>query len=256
MKQISVLKAISDRLSTFATQKKIVMEDSRISNIVASVCTAGPSYYYIINFNDFSLEYISGSVRSVLGVNPENITFQDLAARIHPDDIHFVVRAEDIAIDTFRHCLKAEKAFEYKMSFCFRMRGRNDNYRMILHQAIILETDKEGKFTKALNIHTDISHLMKINNDKMYLTNIINTIDFYEIDIHPHILKEHKTTVYSQRELEIIRLISKGYHNQQIAELLFISLNTVKNHRKNIMQKSGVGSSSELISQCITAGLI
>lgn len=232
------------------------MESSTINNLVSSVCTAGPSYYYTINFNNFCIEYISENVEHMLNVNRSQFTIQELISRIHPDDIYYVIRAEDIAINTFRHCLKPEDAFKYKMSFCFRLRTGKDEYKLFLHQALILGTDEEGHFLRALNIHTNISHLTTVNNDKMYLTNIEDSVDFYEIDIHPHIEKEHKSTIYSRRELEIIRLISKGFHNQDIAKILFISLNTVKNHRKNIMQKSGVNNSSELISKCTIAGII
>lgn len=199
MKPNLILKGISTRLSTFATQKNTLMEKCRIDNIVANVCTAGPSYYYIVNFNNFNLEYISEDVRSILGVNPNSLTFKGLADRIHPDDIYYAVLAEDIAINTFNHCLSPDNAFNFKMSFCLRLGVKDDNYKLFLHQAIILETDNSGRFQRALNIHTDISHLTSINNDKMYLTNINNTSEFYEIDIRPHIVKEHKSTVYSKR---------------------------------------------------------
>jgi DNA-binding NarL/FixJ family response regulator len=46
--------------------------------------------------------------------------------------------------------------------------------------------------------------------------------------------------VLSERELEVLALISEGKSNQQIAEELTISLNTVKTHLKNIFQKMGV----------------
>jgi DNA-binding CsgD family transcriptional regulator len=44
----------------------------------------------------------------------------------------------------------------------------------------------------------------------------------------------------SKRELEIIRLVCSGQSNQEIADLLFISLGTVKNHIYNIYLKLGV----------------
>lgn len=44
----------------------------------------------------------------------------------------------------------------------------------------------------------------------------------------------------TQREVEIIRLVAKGNSNRQIAQILFISDKTVKNHLTNIFQKIGV----------------
>ena len=43
----------------------------------------------------------------------------------------------------------------------------------------------------------------------------------------------------SRRELEVLSLILDGKTNKEIAEELFISFDTVKTHRKNILQKTG-----------------
>ena len=51
----------------------------------------------------------------------------------------------------------------------------------------------------------------------------------------------------SPREQEVIELILQGYSNTKIAETLFISLNTVKKHVRNIYPKFGVNSRYELI---------
>lgn len=50
------------------------------------------------------------------------------------------------------------------------------------------------------------------------------------------------------RELDVVRLVSEGYSNQNISEILFIGNDTVKWHVKNIMRKMGAGSRSEMIS--------
>ncbi|AHG19778.1 LuxR family transcriptional regulator [Chania multitudinisentens RB-25] len=57
------------------------------------------------------------------------------------------------------------------------------------------------------------------------------------------------------REREIVDLILSGNGSQQIAERLFISLGTVKNHRKNIYGKLNIGSQAELFSLFLSAPL-
>lgn len=44
----------------------------------------------------------------------------------------------------------------------------------------------------------------------------------------------------TDRELEIMRLIAAGMKSSEIAKQLFISVNTVETHRKNIFSKTGV----------------
>lgn len=51
----------------------------------------------------------------------------------------------------------------------------------------------------------------------------------------------------SIREIEIMELISDGYSSRQIADKLFISMETVKSHRKNILFKLKVRNSAQMI---------
>lgn len=54
-------------------------------------------------------------------------------------------------------------------------------------------------------------------------------------------------SVLSRREIEVVRLASKGYTNAQIAEELFISTETVKSHMNSIFEKLGISSRKELM---------
>jgi DNA-binding NarL/FixJ family response regulator len=60
----------------------------------------------------------------------------------------------------------------------------------------------------------------------------------------------------TKRELEVIKLIMKGYTSNQIAEELFISNRTVDTHRANIMQKLDVKNSIELINKVTEENLL
>lgn len=60
----------------------------------------------------------------------------------------------------------------------------------------------------------------------------------------------------TDREREILHLIAEGYSNQQIAELLHLSVNTVHNHRTNVMDKLGLHNRLELLKYAIRKGLI
>lgn len=55
------------------------------------------------------------------------------------------------------------------------------------------------------------------------------------------------TSKLSIREIEILGLIMQGLTNNEIAEKLFISYETVKSHRKHILEKTGAKNTAALI---------
>ncbi|WP_421872767.1 response regulator [Marinoscillum sp.] len=70
--------------------------------------------------------------------------------------------------------------------------------------------------------------------------------------------EEEEVTQYklSERELEIIKLMSEGMTSGEIAEKLFLSDHTVKTHRKNILRKLNVNNSSQAVQFCLSNQLI
>jgi DNA-binding NarL/FixJ family response regulator len=60
----------------------------------------------------------------------------------------------------------------------------------------------------------------------------------------------------TQREIELLGLVAEGMSNKAIAQTLSISENTVKYHVRNILQKLGVRTRTEAVTQAIRAGLL
>ena len=60
----------------------------------------------------------------------------------------------------------------------------------------------------------------------------------------------------SERELEILQLIADGLTNQKIGTKLYLSLNTVKAHTRNIYGKLGVNSRTQAVARARALGLI
>ncbi|MDO8749674.1 MAG: response regulator transcription factor [Dehalococcoidia bacterium] len=58
------------------------------------------------------------------------------------------------------------------------------------------------------------------------------------------------------REREVLKLIGDGKTNQEIAEAMYLSPNTVQTHRARIMDKLGLHSRTQLIKYALSKGLI
>ena len=60
----------------------------------------------------------------------------------------------------------------------------------------------------------------------------------------------------SERELEVIKFISEGLTNIQIAETLMLSNHTINTHRKNIMAKLGVKNTAGIVMYAVKTSLV
>jgi two-component system NarL family response regulator len=142
-------------------------------------------------------------------------------------------------------------------------------------------TKKLGLKVIMLTIYDDDQHVLKAveagatgyvvkNVRKEDLFKIIKTVSegksFLDPDVTRPILKmirepmtkpnDPKTQGFSERELEILLALGKGYSNKIIAGRLFLSEHTVKTHLKNIFKKLSVSSRAEAITKAIQAGII
>jgi len=73
------------------------------------------------------------------------------------------------------------------------------------------------------------------NGEQYYCPNTFETL--FGSKLLPK--REDSVNTLSSRETEIIQLIAAGMTNKEIAEKLFLSIHTVKTHRKNIIKKIG-----------------
>ncbi len=71
----------------------------------------------------------------------------------------------------------------------------------------------------------------------------------------PNIVSKEKYNL-SDREKEVLNKLSEGDNYQQIGDSLFISVDTVRHHIRNIYKKLHVHSQSEAVAKAIRKGLI
>ena len=60
----------------------------------------------------------------------------------------------------------------------------------------------------------------------------------------------------SDREREVLRLLARGFTNQEIAQQLYISVRTAETHRAHVMQKLRLANRAELVSYALENGLL
>ena len=93
-----------------------------------------------------------------------------------------------------------------------------------------------------------------INNKKYYSDKAILSLAEAQNEVFISD-KEALKTMLTERELQILKLISQEMSGIQIAEKLFISPTTVESHRKNLFSKIGVNTSVGLVKYALKHGI-
>ena len=68
--------------------------------------------------------------------------------------------------------------------------------------------------------------------------------------------KENRKLFLTLRETELLSLIVEGYTNKEIADKLFLGVETVNSYRKNLLLKLGVKNTAAMVKLAITENLV
>ena len=170
--------------------------------------------------------------------------------KIHPEDRVKLMQA-GVYFTSFAMNIDHTRRRDFKVVSDYRMRGPRDNYIRVVEQQSVLELDKHGNIWLALSI-LDFSPDSDISQP--FRCRMINhkTGDIYIWPPREPVDRD----ILSMREKEILNLISKGLVSREIADLLYISVNTVNTHRQRIIEKLDVSNTSEAVRYAIDLGIL
>lgn len=125
------------------------------------------------------------------------------------------------------------------------------NFNENLCYAVLFSVDS---FQEDLNKHNRIREkILKPMIDELIESGVEDWQTLLASDSKP---KPEDGSPISERELDVLKLISLGYMNKEIADKLNISFNTVLTHRKNITAKLGIKTVSGLTFYSLSHGYI
>lgn len=167
----------------------------------------------------------------------ESIWEEELFAKLDTED---VLQKHLLELQFF-HFIKTIPFEEHK-DYCVVSRLRiadNPNQKALLHKMFYFTNPDDKNVELALCLyHFDFL------NSSIHHGMIINTANSSVI----HQTEAGNSTFLSGREKEILKMIQDGKRSKEIAELLFISINTVNRHRQNILEKLRVRNTTEACS--------
>ena len=113
----------------------------------------------------------------------------------------------------------------------------------------IMENGGSGYLLKNLSKQELIDAIKTVSNGGVYFSFEAGKIYKTTLEKNSHL------TVLTKREKEVIKLIADGLTNLEISQRLFVSVDTVDTHRKNLYTKLNVRNTALLIRYAIENGL-
>ncbi|HMG15541.1 MAG TPA: LuxR C-terminal-related transcriptional regulator [Saprospiraceae bacterium] len=233
------------------------LKTNQVHDLVESFFNTGKHYYYILNFFDLRFEYVHPTVEEFIGCKPEAYKFALEFEKMHPLDATKIKFKENAANEFYYNRIPSEKIFFYKSTYTFRLSDGKGGWKNILHQSIPLQVTEFGRIQYILSVHTDITYLNLLPDDRISFVGIHNEPSYYSLNTDPeNMLKPKANLEISRREKEIIQQLAEGLSSKQIAGKLFISQHTVDTHRRHLLKKMGVKNTLELAVECLKRGLL
>lgn len=244
---------LHDSIADGSSPLKIVDVEKYITNSLS----IGPFFYFIFSYPKRSIEFIHENIEQILGLDSKTSTLRDIMERVHPDDIDHLLSAEELVFAYLINDPCSDWICRNRLCYSYRALDANQQYRIFYHQSIALAVDQVGRLSKGIYIVTDISHLVSEVSYNVSLIGINGNQILSHLQVKDRTIgKMTEKPKFSERELEIIKLLAKGLNSTQIAKLLFISEETVRTHRKNVLAKADCKKTAELITFCIKLGFI
>jgi DNA-binding NarL/FixJ family response regulator len=119
-----------------------------------------------------------------------------------------------------------------------------------IYMTRLMENGASGYLLKNISKQELIDAIRTVNKGGVYFSFEAGKI--YKTTVE----KKNQLPVLTKREKEIVKLVAEGLTNLEISQRLFISIDTVDSHRKNLHTKLNVKNTASLIRYAIEHDLV
>lgn len=231
-----------------SVKKKLADRDavSRSNTDIEGFPLAKGQCFYILDFKRKIVSFQKG-VTEMLGYAPEEFTFEVPVNSFHPEDYDMVTR---LIKATLMFATENIVTKDVAFFLTYRIKKKDGDYIKVLRQSNTYEIDNEGKIISNISMLSDISFLSTSNKvDWKFDAPGLDQKKFRK-----YVTQQYEG-FFSEREIDIIKLLKQGMLSKEIGSRLKITKNTVDTHRRKILAKSNCSNTVELLNFCNQNGL-
>ncbi len=209
----------------------------------------GNQFFYIADLLKISILFTSWGSQKVIGVGPEQVDPSTFFVRANPEDQDQLNRAQAKLYKMGQELFIKQKGVAIVSVQIREQNGEGEYIDFLLQTYSFYDGTHKTVFT--LIVATDLSPFQLGSESHHYYAGDDPGMFRYP---DASLLKEGHP--FSYRELEILKLIATGMGSEQIADALFISVNTVDTHRRNILKKAKGTTTHEIVVNLQEKGIL
>lgn len=209
---------------------------------------------YLIDYYKRGFLYVSDNPLFLCGKTASQVLqagYSFYLKNVPDDDLQLLLKINEAGFQFYNNIAIDERT-NYSISYDFRLKQSNGRLMLINHKLAPLVLDKGG------NIWIAVCLVSLSSNNKPGNIVIKNAKEkkFFEYDISLKKWNEQKLVRLNNREKEILILSNRGLTVEEVAKELFLSVDTIKFHKKNLFKKLKASNISEAISSAVNIGII
>ncbi len=250
-----LIKSIHDRYK--GVNKSYEVSSNELKGLISTIYAPGPSFYAIFDFEIKRVEYVNNKIKDVLGIDPQVFSMDQIMEQIHEDDISHMGNCQHLIEIFTRQILTNEERPFYKRSFQYRMKHIDGSEKVMLHQSMLIYNGAHKFLGKSFILISNISQFTDVRNEGVSFIDNRGHKSYHNITSAQQLNELSKSlNELSERELEILRMISEGYKSKEIASMLNITYDTVRTHRNNILKRKGFKNISQAMAYYLRKGVL
>lgn len=229
--------AIEERILGHINRCQLVMEDFQTR-----------SMFFLLDNASLKYLFVTKSAPNVLGYSRETIVgkgFKWLFTMFSEAELEYKKQVMSDLYE-FLKTLDSDTILNCTVRYDLVLERSDGKPVHLLEEMMYPEVNSDGEPVITSCFLHDIGEYA--NNDKRHCAVYLNTSGLEEmIYSKSYQVGQKNNCPLSEREIQILEQFSNGLTSAQAAEKLFVSENTIKTHRKNILRKLGVVNTSEAV---------
>lgn len=194
-------------------------------------------------WGDLPMETMDNQMKNVLSI-------------LHNDYVAFPYESVNWLANIFPK-IPFEFRVNMKIHHCGMRFVRTDGKQIrLFSQGVPVQVDEARNFKYTLNYIQNIQYLIKNTVSHYWIRLSYGPENEYVQTFHSGTKESVKRDLLSPREKEILSLIAEDLETSEIAKRLFISVNTVGNHRSKMIEKLGARDTTALVQLAKMTGMI